>query len=109
MPDRAADAPWQVYMLRCSDGSLYTGITTNLERRIAEHQSGKRGAKYLRGKEPMRCVFQYGVENRSEASRLENLIKRMPRHRKEQLLQDGEDLQELLYPRPAEAGSASTQ
>ena len=49
-----SDAPWYVYIVRASDETLYTGITTDLERRLAEHQSGKAGAKYFRGRTALR-------------------------------------------------------
>ena len=61
---------WYVYMLRCSDGSLYTGITNNWKRRLSEHQNGK-GAKYTRGRRPVRIVWLETVADRSKALRLE--------------------------------------
>ena len=48
---------WWVYLVSCSDGSLYTGITTNVERRISEHNTSKKGAKYTRNKRPVRLVY----------------------------------------------------
>jgi putative endonuclease len=69
---------WSVYLVRCRDGSLYTGITNDVDRRMDEHRSGARGAKYLRGRGPLRLAFEYRVCDRSQASRLEHRIKRLP-------------------------------
>ena len=78
---------WYVYMVRCRDGSLYTGIATNVSRRIAEHRgSGGKGAKYLRGRGPLRLVFTRPARSREVALRLEWRIKRLPKARKEELL-----------------------
>jgi len=80
------DATWNVYILRCADGSLYTGIATDVERRVAEHAGGVRGAKYLKGRLPVTIVFQYEVRDRSCASRIEHRIKRLPKCEKERLV-----------------------
>ncbi len=81
----SASSPWSVYMLRCSDGSLYTGITTDIERRMREHRTG-RGAKYFRGRTPHKLVLLESCANRSEASRREAQIKALSRRQKEQLI-----------------------
>ena len=70
-----------VYLLRCNDGSLYCGITTDLERRLAEHKSGK-GSKYARARKAGRIVYSERKRNRSTASRREAEIKSWPRARK---------------------------
>ncbi len=72
---------WIVYMLECADHSLYTGITTNLERRLAEHAAGK-GAKYTKGRGPFRLVYSETYEGRAEASKRETAIKSMGRGKK---------------------------
>jgi len=78
---------WFVYLIRCADGSLYTGISTDVERRFQEHCAGGiRGAKYLRGKGPLQLVYQTTAANRSEASRLEYRIKRLEKADKERLI-----------------------
>lgn len=69
---------WSVYLLRCRDGSIYTGISTDVRRRIGEHESGGKGAKFLRGKGPLQLVYEREVGSRSTATRLENRIKRLP-------------------------------
>jgi putative endonuclease len=72
---------WVVYMLECADKSLYTGITTNLERRLAEHAAGK-GAKYTRGRGPFRLVYSETYAGRAEATRRETAIKLMDKAKK---------------------------
>ena len=69
---------WIVYMLRCSDGSLYTGITNDLERRVATHRAGKGGA-YTRSRLPVRLVYSERRANRGAALSREAAIKRLPR------------------------------
>ncbi len=72
---------WCVYLLECRDGSLYTGITNDLENRLASHNAGL-GAKYTRGRTPVKLLeFKY-VENQSEALKLEYQIKQLPRLKK---------------------------
>ncbi|MDG2500952.1 MAG: GIY-YIG nuclease family protein [Porticoccaceae bacterium] len=73
---------WYVYMLRASDQSLYTGITTDLERRLAEHQSGKAGAKYFRGRSAVEMVYSECADDRSAASVREAAIKKLSRAQK---------------------------
>ena len=81
---------WYVYMLRCGDGSLYTGCTDNVERRLAVHRSGK-GAKYTRSRLPLELVYQESVEDRSAALRREAAIKALPRAKKLALLETSEE------------------
>ena len=78
---------WYVYMIRASDQSLYTGITTDLERRLTEHQSGKAGAKYFRGRSAVKMVYSEQAANRSEARIREAAIKKMSRTRKLALIE----------------------
>ena len=73
---------WQVYILSCSDGTLYTGITVNLPKRIAEHNSSSGGAKYTVGRRPVELVYSEPATSRSEASRREYQIKKMSRSAK---------------------------
>jgi len=72
---------WQVYVILCSDDSLYTGITTDLQRRFDQHASG-RGAKYFRGRRPLEVVYQESGHTRSSASRRELEIKSLVRSEK---------------------------
>ena len=80
-------ANWFIYMVRCRAGTLYTGIATDVARRLAEHRGKKgRGAKYLRGRGPLHLVFKRAIGSRSLALRLERRIKRLPKRRKEALI-----------------------
>lgn len=74
-----------VYIVECSDGTLYTGYTTDVERRVKEHNSGE-GAKYTRGRAPVHLVYSEEYETRSEAMSRESEIKSMTREEKETLL-----------------------
>lgn len=78
---------WFVYIIRCANNTLYTGITTDVERRFQEHQ-GKdgKGSKYLKGKGPLQLVWQISIENRSQASKLEYNIKQLSKADKERLV-----------------------
>jgi len=77
---------WFVYIIRASDDSLYTGITTDLERRLKQHQTGKGGAKYFRGRQACDFVYTESGHNRSSASIREAQIKKMTRQQKDLLL-----------------------
>lgn len=77
---------WQVYILLCSDDSLYTGITNDLARRLSQH-GGRRGAKYFRGRRPLRLVYLESGHSRSSASRREAQIKQLSRAAKLALLE----------------------
>jgi len=79
---------WFVYILRCADASLYTGITTDLQRRVAEHDAG-RGAKYTRSRRPVALCYHELAADRSEASRREAEIKRLRRAEKLILIAKG--------------------
>jgi putative endonuclease len=81
----AEDASHFVYIVRCSDGSLYTGYTTDVERRVAEHNAGA-GAKYTRGRRPVQLVYAEAHATISDAMRREYAIKQWRREKKERLL-----------------------
>ena len=76
---------WLLYMLECSDNSIYTGITNNLEERLKRHKSGN-GAKYLRGRLPIKLVYKENLINRSEATKREIYIKKMSKKEKKKLI-----------------------
>ncbi len=83
-------ADWHLYLVRCHDGSLYTGITTDVARRFAEHQENNdTGAKYLRGRGPLVLVFQKKLGNRSLALGVESKVKKLSKARKEGLIRIG--------------------
>lgn len=73
---------WYVYILECSDNTLYTGITNNLEKRLVQHNSGTEGAKYTRPRRPVKYVYQEKQINRSEATKREMAIKKLSRTKK---------------------------
>lgn len=73
---------WTIYILQCADGSLYTGITTDLARRIVEHEAGIKGARYTKGRGPFQLRYQAHCDNRAEASQMEMSIKALSRAKK---------------------------
>ena len=75
---------WYLYILRCGDGTLYTGITTDVQRRLAAHRAGK-GAKYTRGRTPLELVYQETCGTHSDALKRELTVKAMKRAEKETL------------------------
>jgi putative endonuclease len=86
---------WYVYIVRCRDGSLYTGIATDVERRITDHQANK-GSKYLRGRGPLKLVFKKQIGEKGRALRVERQVKRLPRYKKEALIKTGAGIKALL-------------
>ena len=80
---------WFVYMLRCADGSLYTGYTDDVQRRLSTHQSGK-GAKYTRSRLPVELAYWEELPDKSTALRREAAIKRLSRERKLKLIEEKE-------------------
>lgn len=79
-------SPYFVYILQCRDGSLYTGITTNLTRRLEEHNSSLLGARYTRGRRPVQLLYSQKYANRSQASKEEIRIKKFSREEKQVLI-----------------------
>ncbi len=76
---------WKVYILCCSDGTYYTGITTDIDRRLEEHNAGK-GAKYTRSRTPVQLEEYMLFKNRSDATKEELRIKKLTRAKKEKLI-----------------------
>lgn len=88
--DPATVVVWWVYLIQCGDDSLYTGIATDVARRFSEHESqGPKGAKYTRGKLPLKLVFEKKVGSRSEACKEELRIKALSRRQKLALVEGG--------------------
>jgi putative endonuclease len=85
-----------VYILRCADGSLYTGIATDVSRRLVEHEKGLKGAKYLRGRGPLELVFQSEIGDRSLATRVELGIKSLAKEAKEKFIESRGDSSDVL-------------
>lgn len=94
---------WTVYMVRCADGSLYTGIARDLAARIASHNAG-RGARYTRGRQPVVLVYQEAATDRAAAQRREHAIKRLSAGAKRALAHSGARRQ----PAPGRAIAATT-
>lgn len=82
------EIPYTLYLLRCNDGTLYTGITVDLERRVNEHNTSDKGAKYTRSRRPCEIVYYEQLESKSAALKREIAIKKMPKATKETLLLD---------------------
>ena len=80
--------PWYLYILRCGDGTFYTGVTDNVERRLEAHRAGK-GAKYTRGRGPLELVYREELPDKSAALRREIAVKRL--NRREKLALIGEE------------------
>lgn len=81
------EATWYLYILRCGDGSFYTGITTDVDQRLEVHRAGK-GAKYTRGRGPLELVYREVCCDHSDALKREHAVKKLTRTQKEQLISD---------------------
>ena len=77
---------WYVYFLRCNDNSLYTGITTDIKRRLHQHNNTKLGAKYTRARRPVVLVYSEVAEDKSTASKREYQLRTLTKNKKEQLV-----------------------
>ena len=99
-----ANTEFSVYILRCADDTYYTGIAADVARRIVEHESSPRGAKYLKGRGPLQLVYAQAVGDRSRASQLEYRIKKLDRSDKEALISGRATLLHLFPDQGSEAG-----
>ena len=79
---------WYLYVVKCSDNTLYTGVTTDLDRRIKEHNASPRGAKYTRARRPVELVYSYSYLSRSQAQRAEYKFKRLSKKQKLDVIHD---------------------
>ncbi len=77
---------WHVYMVLCADGTLYTGITNDLGRRLSQHNSAKAGARYTRGRQPVILAYQENCPDRSVALKREAQLRKLSVHRKHDLI-----------------------
>lgn len=84
---KASIPAWHVYILECADGTLYTGVTNDLSRRIKEHNESILGAKYTKARRPVLLRYAEPQESRSAAQKEESRIKALPRKSKEMLVQ----------------------
>ncbi|HID68872.1 MAG TPA: GIY-YIG nuclease family protein [Desulfobacterales bacterium] len=88
--NRKSEQSWFTYLLRCKDQTLYTGITTDLTQRLHDHNFTAKGAKYTRGRRPVKLVYSEEFPSRATAARREYQIKRLSRKEKEQLIQNSD-------------------
>ena len=79
---------WIMYVVECADGSFYAGITTNIKRRLLEHNFGTKGAKYTRSRRPVNLVFSTECESHSDALKKEYRFKKLTRKRKIEFLKN---------------------
>lgn len=98
MNGTVAASSWFLYLIRCADGSLYTGISTDVGRRFQEHElGGVKAARYLRGRGPLELVYCSPAGDRALASRLEYHTKRMPVVEKRRLIKSQTNIQQWLH------------
>ncbi|MEO1690296.1 MAG: GIY-YIG nuclease family protein [Cyanobacteria bacterium J06631_6] len=89
---------WSIYMIRCGDRSLYTGISNNVPKRFSVHQSGgSKAAKYTRTRHPLKLVFTAEIGTKSAASRVEYRVKQLPKRTKEHLVAGQISLLDLSF------------
>ncbi|MDX1517442.1 MAG: GIY-YIG nuclease family protein [Woeseiaceae bacterium] len=104
-PDTAQpDGPYYLYILRCADGSLYTGIALDVAGRLRDHDGNRAGAKYLRGRKPFEKVFECPAGDRSRAQHLEHRVKRLTRAEKLRLIGGKFSPEDLLAPQASGSG-----
>jgi len=103
-PATLLDTEFSVYIVRCADDTYYTGIAADVARRLEEHTSSPRGAKYLKGRGPLQLVFQAEVGDRSVASQLEYRIKKLDRASKQALIDGALSLADLAKAQVPGAG-----
>ncbi len=97
----AGGVSWCLYMIRCGDGTVYTGVATDVVRRFADHAAqGRRCARYLRGRLPLHLAFVVSVGSHGDALRAEAVAKRLPRRAKEELIAGQRSLATLGATRP---------
>ncbi len=86
MTEKNTVSAWWVYLLRCNDNSLYAGVTTDINRRIDEHNTSKLGAKYTRARRPVCLVYLEQADNKSIACKREYQIRHLSKNKKENLV-----------------------
>lgn len=101
-------AIYSVYILRCADGSLYTGIATDVSRRLVEHQTSSRGAKYLRGRGPLELAYEQEIGDRGKATRVEYCLKSLTKADKEALVAGQLSLADATTGLPADQASGAS-
>jgi putative endonuclease len=101
---------WYLYLIRCGDGSIYTGVATDVSRRLAEHRGGK-GARYLRGRGPLLLARKVRVGAKSDAFKMEWRVKRLSRGKKEKLIARKIKLKDLVseFPSVSKKGKGKSE
>ena len=90
--DAGQDAPWQVYLMQCADQSLYVGVTTDLDRRLQQHNGQLAGgARYTKARRPVALVWSEACDSRSEAQQREYALRRLSREQKLALIAGAEE------------------
>ncbi len=88
---------WYLYLVRCHDGSLYTGISTDVAHRLAQHRGeGGAGSKYLKGRAPLTLVFQKNLGSKSLALKVERKVKKLSKARKEELIRAEKHIEAII-------------
>lgn len=87
---------WHLYLIRTKQNTLYTGITTDVSQRLAEHKTGKQGAKYLKSKGPLQLVYHTPIGDRATASKAEYRLKKLRKSQKEKIVLNNPTKQALL-------------
>ncbi|NQZ31658.1 MAG: GIY-YIG nuclease family protein [Oceanospirillaceae bacterium] len=91
--EKASKSQWFVYLLRCADGTLYAGVTTDCSRRVSEHNGIKKGgARYTQARRPVTMLWSQPCDNRADACRREAAIKKLTRTKKLQLIQNNSEI-----------------
>lgn len=98
---------YTLYIVRCADDSLYTGIAADVDKRLSEHASSARGSKYLRGRGPLRLEFAEQVGDRAKASALEYRVKQLAKAQKEALISGQDSLDDLFDKRDEDQASGA--
>jgi len=98
---------WYVYILECKDKTLYTGVTTDLKRRLAEHNTSGLGAKYTKGRRPLKLAYTIKKKNKSGAQKEESRIKKLSRVKKIKLIANYDEFRSKK-PRKYQGGARSS-
>jgi putative endonuclease len=106
---KKASSSWHLYILRCSDNSFYTGISTNVKRRFKEHCESPKGAKYTRSHHPVKIVYRKKIGTQGDALKIERLVKRLSKEQKERLVRKERPLPEKRVADKAQSARRTKQ
>ncbi len=88
MSSKNTKKPWFLYVVRCSDDTFYTGVTSNIDRRVNEHNHSSNGAKYTKTRRPVQLIYWRDFKDRSSAQKAEYKFKKLTRGQKEKIIED---------------------